>query len=219
MRVERGDRVLLIVSNVSHNVGKWQWLYRWLDDNAVRLGTTMMKPHYRRISTLKGGQVTRLAFVTRIRALARHRDTLALDVILNVHGRPDALKFADGWAEVAGVGADLGSLGAGERLRLLYSTCCYGAEHAGGFVEAGFAAASGARKVNTNGTFDYPTQLDRWRDGHPYSEAVNAGNQAAMLTVHDGLAKAFGFPDADSYKVLVGDGSITINSPAFEPAV
>jgi hypothetical protein len=214
MRVERDDRVLLIVSKVSHYVGKWRWLYRWLDDNAVRLGTMMMRPHYRRISTLKGGQVSRLAFVTRIRSLARQKGTLALDLILNVHGRPDALKFADGWVKVAELGEELGALGVGHRLRLLYSTCCYGAEHAVVFVEAGFSVASGARKVNTNGTFDYPTQLDRWRDGHPYSEAVAAGNQAAMLAVHDGLARRFGFPDGDSRKVLVGDGSITIARPA-----
>jgi hypothetical protein len=214
MQVDSEDRVLLIVSNVSHNVRKWQWLYRWLDENSIRLGSNMMRSHYRKISTLKGGQATRLAFVTRLRTLGREKGTLALDVILNVHGRPDALKFADGWVKVPDLAAEVERLGLGHRFRLLYSTCCYGALHAQAFTDAGFSAASGSRKVNTNGTFDFPTQLDRWRGGHTYADAVEAGNQPQMLAVHDGLAKAFGFPDSDSRKLLCGDGTITITSPA-----
>lgn len=214
MQVDRDARVLLIVSNVSHNVDKWQWLYRWLDESAVRLGTSLMRPHYRHVAALKGGQVSRLAFVNRVRALAGQEDTSAVDVILNVHGRPDALKFAEGWVGVADLAQEIGSLDAAHRLRLLYSTCCFGALHAPLFADAGFTAVSGARKVNTNGTFDYPTQLRRWREGRPYGAVVRAGNRAAMLAVHDGLARAFGFPEADSYKELHGDGTITIDSPA-----
>jgi hypothetical protein len=214
MAVTREQRRLLIVSDVSVDVKKWKWLYRWLDDNCIRLGKQMARRRYRSVSTLKAGEVSREALVTRMRYLSKTVGTQALDVFLNMHGRRDALKFVDGWIKVESVAEELAELNLGHRFRLLYSMACYGADHAPLWVEAGFKTASGAVGVNANGTYDYPVQIAKWRDGRTYESAVRAGNNGFMRTIHDEAAELAGFDDVDSEKVIVGVKSLTITSPA-----
>ena len=214
MAIAKDDRVMLIVSNVAGTARKYRLLYHWLDDNAVSIGREMTKDHYRKVSILKGDQVTRDAFVTRVRILAKSVGTQALDVFLNLHGLRDGLKFADGKARIASLGAELAELDLGHRFRLLYSTGCWGAMHAPFFVDAGFKTASGALGINANGPFDFPTQLDRWTKGNTYESAVRAANNAFMREVHDRAAELVGFKNVDSEKEIFGVKSLRITSDA-----
>ncbi len=214
MTVGKDDRVMLLVSNVAGTAKKYRMLYRWLDDNAISVGQDMTADHYRKVSVLKGDQVTREAFVTRVRILAKSVGTQALDVFLNLHGLRDGLRFADGKARIESLADEIGALGLGHRLRLLYSTCCWGALHAPHFVDAGFKTASGAVGINANGPFDFPTQLSRWTKGSTYASAVNAANDPFMRLIHDRAAELIGFDDVDSTKVVEGVKSLRITSPA-----
>ncbi len=214
MTVSKDDRVMLLVSNVAGTAKKYQLLYHWLDDNAIAVGKDMTQPHYRKVSVLTGDQVTRDAFVTRVRILAKSVGTQALDVFLNLHGLRDGLLFADGKVRIQSLAAEIGALGLSHRLRLLYSTCCWGALHAPHFVEAGFKTASGAIGINANGPFDFPTQLSRWTKGSTYASAVSAANNPFMRMVHDRAAELVGFDGVDSTKVLEGVKSLRITSPA-----
>jgi hypothetical protein len=214
MSVGKDDRVMLLVSNVSGTTQKYQLLYRWLDDNAIALGRDITAPHYRRVSVLTGDAVTREAFVTRVRILAKSVGTQALDVFLNLHGLRDGLKFTDGKARIEDLTEELGALGLAHRFRLLYSTSCWGALHAPYFVDAGFKTASGSKGINANGPYDFPTQLHRWVNGNTYDSAVRAGNNALMRQVHDRIAELFGFGNVDSTKEIAGVKSLRITSPA-----
>ncbi len=212
MAITKDDRVMLLVSNVAGTAKKYELLYHWLDDNAISVGKDMTEATYRKVSVLKGDGVTREAFVTRVRILAKSVGTQALDVFLNLHGLRDGLKFADGKARIESLSAEIGDLGLGHRLRLLYSTCCWGALHAPYFVEAGFKTASGSVGINANGPFDFPTQLGRWTSGYTYESAVRAANNAFMRAIHDRAAELLGFDNVDSTKEIVGVKSLRITS-------
>ena len=130
MTVTKADRVMLLASNVSGTSNRYKRLYRWLDDNAVSLGRQITVPHYQRVSVLKGDQLTRTAFVTRVRILGKTVGVKAVDVFLNLHGLRDGVKFADGKARIEDLCDELEDLDLGHRWRLMYSTCCWGARHA-----------------------------------------------------------------------------------------
>ena len=53
--VSKDERALLVVVNFSTGgEPRFQWLYEWMDANAVVVAELMMKPHYRHIDTLTG---------------------------------------------------------------------------------------------------------------------------------------------------------------------
>lgn len=207
------DRVLLVVANLSSwGEPKLEWLYQWLDENAVRVANFLMEPYYREIETLVGPQATRANFVDRIIELAQHPLTEALDVLVNLHGLRGVLYFDDGPVETSRLGEQLREAELEHRLRLLYSTACYGASHAHDFVQAGFRVASGALAVNANGPYDFPTQLLNWRRGETYRLAVRRANHPVFLQTHDAIAKALGFDDVNSEKIIEGKKLTRITS-------
>lgn len=134
-------------------------------------------------------------------------------MLLHLHGEPSELAFADGFVEVAALARRLRERVAPGRLRLLYSTACYGAAHAEAFLDAGFRVVSGARGTNANGAYDYAVELAAWACGLRYRSALRAGNLRPPLRLFDAIARWTGFPDADSFKEARGDSSLRIGSP------
>jgi len=214
--VEKGERDLFVVANLSDGGDpRFQLLYQWLDTNAVSLAWVLMRAHYRRIEALTGSNVTSSAFVDRISELALDPQIQALDVFLILHGSKGRLHFDDGTIASSELKTQLQAANLQHRLRLLYSTACYGATHAEDFVNAGFRVASGAIGVNTNGPVDYPIQLHEWSQNKRYKTVVNAGNQRLGIWTHDAMGRALGFPDANSEKIIKGKNYTSITSEAI----
>jgi len=217
--VTRDERVLLVVANLvlgepDPEGGNYQSLYKWLDRNAVRVANLLMRPLYRRVESLTDDQVTLDAFLDRVVWLAGDPETEALDVFLVVHGMPGRIYFDDRSITTADLAERLRSADLTDRLRLLYSTACYGASHARDFVDAGFRTASGARAVCANGPYDFPTQLLKWGTFNTYKTTARAGNDPVFRLIHDHAAKAMGFTDVNSEKIIVGKKYTRITSPA-----
>jgi len=213
--VSKHERTLLVVANLSTwGQPRLQWLYEWLDQNAVTVARLMMGPCYRQIQTLTGAETTRSNFVERIIRLAEEPQTKVLDVFLSLHGLDGVLYFEDGPVESAAVGEELGEAELKHRLRLLYSTACYGATHAADFVNAGFRVASGAMALNANGPYDFPTQLLHWRRGETYRLAVKRANNRVFIDTHDAIARGLGFTDVNSEKAIEGKKLTRITSAA-----
>ena len=211
----KDERALLVITNLSDaGDARFQWLYRWLDANAVNVAEMLMGAHYGRIEALTGANVTSSSFLHRITFLANEPEIRVLDVFLNLHGSRGTLHFDDGPVSSSSLSDDIKAANLKNRLRLLYSTACYGATHAGDFVRAGFRTASGALGVNANGTYDYPTQLYHWADNETYKSVVKAGNHRIGILTHDTLANAFGFADVNSEKVIEGKKYTRITSEA-----
>jgi hypothetical protein len=217
--VTRDERALLVVANLvlgdsGSNGGDYQWLYKWLDRYAVLVANLLMRPVYRVVESLTKDQVTLGAFVDRVVSLASDPETKALDVFLVMHGTPGRLYFDDRSIRTADLGEQLKDADLAGRLRLLYSTACYGASHAGDFVKAGFRTASGALAVCANGPYDFPTQLLKWGTNQTYKSTMMAGNNPVFHVIHDNAAKAMGFSDVNSEKIIEGKKYTRITSPA-----
>ena len=212
--ITKDDRVLFVVVNLStHGGKKFQPLYEWLDDNFIVFSKHVLHKHYRYIATLSGDVVTSTNFINRIIGLANDTRNKVLDVFISLHGEKNLLYFDDGPINSNDIGNELKAADIKHKLRLLYSSACYGASHAPHFVNGGFGVASGAKETAANGAFDIPYQLFSWAKGDMCEDVVAKGNNAFGIRVSDGIARTLGFDDVDSTKEIKGDKTTTINSP------
>jgi hypothetical protein len=174
------------------------------------------------VQPLLGTDATRSKLVEALK-LAATSDCQALDLIPMVHGEPDNVVLAaeDGPGTVAVAAADLADdlIGLPEligKLRLCYSTACFGDSHAAAFLAAGFTAVIGAKGVNANSATELPLLLRRWAQGDTLGSALSHADNLEVRVATDFIARRVGFGDADSEKVLRGDPNVTIDAvPSF----
>jgi len=219
VEITKDKRALLVVANLvlgdsDADGGDYPRLYEWLDRYAVLVANMLMRPAYRIVESLTKDQVTLGAFLDRVNTLAKNPQTQALDVFLIMHGSPGRLYFDDGSITTPDLSERIGAADLSNRLRLLYSTACYGASHAEDFVKAGFRTASGAIAVCANGPYEFPTQLLKWGTLQTYKSTVIAGNNPVFRIIHDNAAKMMGFTDVNSKKIIAGKKYTRITSPA-----
>ncbi|HEY9780195.1 MAG TPA: hypothetical protein V6D09_08680 [Leptolyngbyaceae cyanobacterium] len=209
----KDKRALLVISNLVHGGDqKWKDLYNFLDTSGVALADTLLAGQYGNYEKLTGDQATKSEFINKLSSFDADPKIKAIDVILHLHGAKGKLVFADGNVSTADLKKELIGHKINKKLRLLYSTACYGASHANDFVDAGFKAASGAVGVNTNSPYEYPIVLTMWASGSKFREAIAVGENPSIRVPTDVAAKLAGFPDADSDKTLCGDSNISINT-------
>lgn len=213
MSITKSNRALLVVCNtVDGGSPKLNWLYQFLDASGLGLAEQILVPHYGTYKKLTGSQATRSAFIDTIQALGMRSSIKAIDVILILHGNKESLLFFDGVMGTSTLRQQIAALNLGHKLRMLYSTACYGATHADDFVNVGFDVACGAVGVNANSAFEYPTVLTMWATGSKFRDAIAVGENILTRAPADELAKRMGFPDANSDKVVVGNGAVTISA-------
>jgi hypothetical protein len=213
MSVNKNSRGLLVVNSlVTQGSQNWQWLYQFIEASGLTLADTILAPHYGTYKKLSNAQATKTAFVSTIQALGAVPSLQTIDVILNLHGAPNALYFVDGRMSLDSLRNTLAALNLKHKLRLLYSTASYGRSHADDFVAAGFTSANGAIGVNANSATEYPSVLTLWAAGIQFKDAIAAGENIVTRAPADATAKLMGFHEANSDKVIYGDSTITINS-------
>ena len=132
--------------------------------------------------------MTSANFIDCIASLASDDQLQALDVFLHVHGLKGALVFKDGQKSISEISEKLRKARLKKKLRVLYSTACFGQTHAPSFVKAGFRVASGANAVNANAFIEYPAFMDAWRDERTFKSAVYRAPKA-LTVAQDRLAK------------------------------
>ena len=208
------DRELLVVVNLTtHGMDQYKWLYRFLEVNAVSMAWEKLGLSYDHIYTLKGADATLAGFSDSLATVAAGETVKAVDVHINLHGSPKTVWFEEGAYDTAQVASGLAAhRNLRTKLRALYNTACYGESQTADFLAAGFQVVNGSLRVNTNSMYEFPTMMSLWRRGATYSAAQDKGNNAFWLDLYDGIARDHGFPDSDSYKVVRGDGSLTIDT-------
>ena len=182
---------------------------------SVELADLLLRPCYGSMRKLTDTNATRQRFVDAILQAARRPEVRAVDVVVVLHGSPGRLIFDNG----AGKGDSVAAADlvpqlapASPKLRVLYSTACFGLSHAQAFVDAGFDAACGAIGECANGPAEYPQVLSMWAHGHTFKDSVNKGDDPATRKIFDVIAKLSGFPKANSDKEIKGVLTVTINS-------
>ncbi len=214
--METSERALVLISSLTPaGKAKLKSLYRGLGAVSVELADLMLRPQYGRVRMLTDRAATRLAFVKAINQVAAQTQIDAVDVIVVLHGSPGRLIFDDGngkgdSVDVRDLSLDLSP--ARSKLRILYSTACYGLSHAQAFLDAGFDAACGAIGECANGPVEYPQVLSMWSHGHTFKDSVNKGDDPSTRKIFDAAAWLSGFHDANSDKEIKGDLTVTIES-------
>ena len=212
--IAKDHRTLVVVAELSEfGDAKYKWLYTFLEANAVGQAQKQLSDSYHEILALSKEHATLANLHSGLHALSLASETRVVDTFVHLHGSPDTLWFHEGphgGAEVRGtMAAEAGFAG---KLRVLYSTACYGDSVADDWLASGFKAASGALKVNANGMYDYPALMTAWHDGKTIGEAQDEGNNVVYRKLYDGIAANQGFSDVDSTKVVHGDRGLTIDS-------
>jgi hypothetical protein len=226
MAVTKSKRALVSIINVQDNVAQnVKWLYQFIDASGA-VASDLLANGYGRYQKLVGGNATRRRFVNALDNLGKDPSIEAIDVLVMIHGLDKKLVFVDGFCDTAALAAEIRGLDLSNKLRLLYSTACYGLSHADDFVDAGFSAAVGAQKVNANAATEVPVLFMMWADGFRLRDAVAAGEMPATRLASDTAARWFGRinktswrDEVNSDKEIVGDEQITIESNARKGAI
>jgi hypothetical protein len=213
MSISNNERALIVVSNLTtHGRDDLRWLYRFIEISGTALTDLILRPRYKIYHKLVQEKATSQAFLEAIRNVSAQPFIKAIDVILMLHGLEDELSFADGAISSLALARQIAALNVGDKLRMLYSTTCYGKSHALDFVAAGFTSACGSLATNANAATEFPTVLTMWAAGSSLKKAIAAGDTSLTRRVQDRAARSMGFDDADSTKEIVGCCEITIRS-------
>ena len=214
MTVSTDQRAVVVAIRLS-DAGRKQlkWLYRGLEDGAQLDLHQQLDKHYDAVEVVSGDACTPDALVERIVATTERPELTTLDVITVVHGGPGELEFSSDLSiKATDLAQRLAAAGAGPKLRLLYSTACYGESHAAPLVAAGFSAVIGSKGKNTNGLSEFRALLTQWSEGKTVGEAVHHADRPIPRMFWDVIARLNGFRQVDSEKVITGDKTITISS-------
>lgn len=195
--VSKNERALLIVSELDQRGDPaLGGLYRFLEGATIEVPRTFLGSQYGTIQVLANREVTRQNFRQALRSLAGDIRIKAIDVIIALHGTTNRLAFEDGTVDTETLAsffdvritpghAARTDLTRG-KLRLLYSTACFGRSHIDDWLAVGFDAVIGAYGVNANAEFEYPSVLGQWALGQSAFNSLAATNLPTSLATTDG---------------------------------
>lgn len=213
--ISKNQRRLLVVSNLTtFGQAKYEWLYKFLDASTISMAKTFLSSKYSYVHTLTPSNATKANFQNSLKSITNASSVKGVDVILSLHGASNALWFKDGGYSTANVQSGLQTLPNRSKFRLMYNLACYGSSHRNEFINAGFRTAIGSRKTNTSSASEYPEFLTRYGMGHSVNSIIASSNSNPGMGFSDAAAGMMGFSDADSYKLISGVKTLTINHNA-----
>jgi len=221
--VSKSQRELVIVSpDLSQGNLIEQGLYTAIGWGGVILPTATLALRYSIVTILKDEAATRGGFVNRLRDIASKSTIRAVDVIFVTHGLSGNVLFSNGSFTMASVrDRILANLTATQRakLRMVFSTACYGASHRQAWRDAGFKTVSGSRGVYADSVASYQPFLTAWVSGLSFGTGVAAANTAGSFSTWDATAAAWLFAkgsqrwdEVDSFRLTSGNTGLTIGT-------
>jgi hypothetical protein len=216
--------VVLFLANLAPPDEPDKSFYEFVSFAAESLGRSFLQPHYRAVHLVKGRDATLPALSGRLNTAASNPAVKAVDLIFVTHGLSDRVVFSDGRKSMAQVKDDIISkLSAADRakLRMVFSTACFGATHRDEWMAAGFNTVSGSRKIYADSGTSYPAFLAAWVGGQTFSAAVKAANDSDPLRLQDKAAvpvlRGFGMSEqaaqeVDSVRLVGGNHDLKIGT-------
>lgn len=130
--------------------------------------------HYNKVVVLTDESDNYTNFVDTLKYLSANYT--AVDMILNIHGTTDKLKFGGELIESENITKDFNDKNI--KIRALYQTCCYGSSTINDFTKYGILACNGCEGINSITIYSSMYFLQNWCKGLTYRQAVeNAYNQ------------------------------------------
>ena len=214
---------VIFVANLAQGSNLEQGFYNAVQFAAVTLAQGSLGPSYNHVTTVQGSNATLANLHAALKSEATRSGSKAVDLIFVTHGLTGEVLFADGRKSMATVrDAILNNLTSSQRakLRIVFSTACFGKSHRADWTAAGFKTASGSAGIYADSAISYPAFLGSWVLGTAFVNAVTNANNADPLRVSDNAAKLWfnsqGKPDlasqVNSIRSVRGTSSLTINS-------
>ena len=234
-KVKKAERDLILVTHLDvpgSDSAFWKAVYSFIEKAGVSTAKRHLDKKYRKIHVIqtskkdKKKKATLKKVVALFKKAADRKATKAVDVIWMTHGlkrgRIQLQHPSKNKNETLSVETDvapaikmaLGKDGVA-KLRMLYSTACFGKSAIDGWRKAGFKVVSGGRKVYTDSASSQPKFLRAWKDGSTFRTSVEAANKAQKLDLWDklvALSKNYEKSDLDSYREMKGAKCIKLNS-------
>lgn len=210
-KIRAVERALVVVSEFTNTSSQHMALYTFTEKSGIALALGL-RLHYKKFVVLSGVNADSEDFTDTLKALGKDRKIEAIDVMTHMHGNPDRMYFND-TKNTNQLRDEIRRLKIGDKLRMYYTTACYGATHAKDMVDAGFTCAAGAKGVNTNSATEYPEFLSRWMGHDSFGDCVDKSYNALVTKVFDNKARKMGFDDVDSRKEIHGKRGTTIITP------
>jgi hypothetical protein len=211
--ISKSQRALIVLSNlIVPGDPAFNHLYCFMDYAGISIAQTLLSVEYQSFIVLKDNQTTVQNFLSAINTLTNSNIIKVVDVIMNMHGRDGGIIFGNDDTDISAISDQVRTAGRG-KLRMLYSTACYGSSHNQYWINAGFRVSAGAKKVNGNAIVEYPTVLSAWKIGSNLNTCISTGELPVTREPMDRAAK-FINPnwDVNSDKDILGNGNITIST-------
>jgi hypothetical protein len=206
----------------------YKQLYSFVEKQGVSLASALCRNFYRDLHVVSGPSATDEQLVRTIERCLENDMIEEIDLIVHMHGQESGgMCFANrvenggtvsGTVPAEDVADDIRQLAGQDRLRMYYTTACYGAVHAEAMIDAGFSCSAGAVGVNTNAHFEYPRFLNLWRTLRPFEVSVRRAFNTSASRLSDEAARRLNpdrFQNVDSRKRIFGDGTVTIRTDAL----
>jgi hypothetical protein len=214
---------VVFVANLAQGSGLEAAFYNFVQFSAAQIAQTALGPLYDHVKVVQGNNATLANLHAALKGEADRGGAKAVDLIFVTHGLTDKVLFSDGKKPMSTVSAEIVShLNATERgkLRIVFSTACFGATHRSAWISAGFKTASGSTGIYSDSATSYPAFLAAWIIEAKFSDAVAAANNVDPLRVSDNAARVWfnsqGKPDkanlVNSTRVISGNGALKINT-------
>ena len=222
--VAKSERnAVIFVANLAQGSNIEQAFYNTVQFAAVTIAQGALIPNYNHVTTIQGGSATLAQLHAALKSEANRSGSRAVDLIFVTHGLSDEVLFSDAQRSMASVRQAIqNNLTANQRakLRMVFSTACFGKSHRIEWTNAGFKTASGSEGVYADSAISYPVFLGSWIAGTAFTNAVTNANNADPLRVSDNAAKLWfnsqGKPNiaalVNSVRSVRGTGSLKIGT-------
>jgi len=219
MSATKDERAVIVISDLTELPPEKDKLYTFIERAGRAVCETLLKSNYADYVTLYDASATKANLVQTLQTIGAKPTIKAIDLIVMLHGSTNRLGFKGGSYKTDILATDIAALNLRGKLRLVYSTACFGSSHNDDFRNAGFNTSIGARKVNTNAAAELPAILQLWVSGQKIKDSLAVAENPFTRDAADAAAKLFADfnnlsykNNIDSDKVLAGSGQLTINS-------
>lgn len=215
MAINKNERVLVFLSHVAS--GQNDFLYQFIEASGRDTVENLLGDEYDTIVKLYGANATLAKLIARLTTQGARASIKRIDLIVMLHGKTGKLVFYDGSSKSSVVKTEIKALNLESKLRLAYSTACYGDSHSKDFLSAGFDSAIGSKKVNANAAVEVAPLLALWRLNFKLSACL--APTVAPTPAADYAATLYGQAndtdwknDVNSTKVLRGNKNLRIST-------
>lgn len=215
MSTSKSERVLIVINHIAS--GDTDHLYRFIEEAGRGTVQATLGDDYAKIVKLYDADATLPKLIAALKAQGAKSGIKRIDLIVMLHGKTGIIVFKDGAKNSSVVKDQIKALNLQTKLRLVYSTCCFGDSHSADFIAAGFDSAIGSKKVNANAAVEFGPLLSLWQFDFKFSDCL--APTIPPTPASDTAARAYGQvantgwkDDVDSTKVVRGNPNIKIST-------